>query len=153
MMDWQPLPDDYVHPGDNLSHGELRDRQTAVGEQLHAAGMTDPEWQHMMPMETGHYAHFSLHPQTGRWNMEVHHIGDPAGSVIQSDLGTSDAHVPERGMSELRHRDVVRAMGEQMNRAYANGTPYGPPPGEHAYRSYPANVSHVFAHYPEQESQ
>ncbi len=102
----------------------------------------------MMPMETGHYAHFRLEPQSGRWKMAVHHAGDPEGSIIESDLGTSDARVRERGVSELRHRDVVQAMSEQMHRAYANGTPGGPPDG-HSYVSYPPDVSHVFCHYPD----
>lgn len=132
-----------------LSHEELAARQPRVGDALHEAGMTDPEWRHMMWMETGHAAHFRLEPANGRWAMEVHHIGDPTGSVIMSDLGTDDSRVPERGMSELRHRDVVHAMGEQMQRAHLNGTPHGPPQGENPYTHWPPSVSHVFTHYPE----
>lgn len=138
-----------------LSDGELARRQPPVGDALHAAGMTDKDWRHMMWMETGHIAHFGLNPDTGNWEMETHHVGDPEGSFIRSDLGSDDSRVPERAMGELRHRDVVKAMGEQMLRAHQNGTPQGPPDGRssYAYGHYPSRVSHVFTHYPEQEGQ
>jgi len=128
-----------------LSHDELRARQPPVGDALHAAGMTDKDWRHLMPMETGHYAHFYLDPESARWKMEVHHNGDPSLTHVRADLGEHDHLVPERGMAELRHPDVVRAMGDQMQRAHANGTPHGPPPGERW--PYPAEPSHVFSHY------
>lgn len=147
-MAWQPPPE-YDDPYANLSHEELKRRQPPVGDALYEAGMTDKDWRHMMPMESGHLAHFYLHPQSGRWKMEVHHGGDPDQTLVESDLGMTDHLVPQRAMSELRHRDVVQAMGEQMRRAYANGTPHGLP----GRQPYPNEVSHVFAHYPEQEPQ
>jgi hypothetical protein len=146
-MSWEDDPYNHYAPGDNLSHGELRDRQGPVLDALHQAGLTDKDWRNIMPMESGHVGNFFLHPQTGRWKMEVHHHGDPDQSLVESDLGMTDHLVPHRAMSELRHRDVVGAMGEQMKRAYANGTPHGLP-GSHPY---PQEVSHVFSHYPEQE--
>ena len=133
----------------SLSHDDLVRRQPPVLDALHEAGLTDKDWRNIMPMESGHFAHFYLHPDVGRWKMEVHHHGDPDQTLVESDLGMTDHLVPHRAMSELRHRDVVGAMGEQMKRAYANGTPHGLP----GRRPYPQDVSHVFAHYPEQESQ
>lgn len=136
-----------------LSHEDLKRRQPPVGDALHAAGMTDKDWRHLMPMESGHYAHFYLHPDSATWKMEVHHTGDPSRTLVESDLGDDDSQVPHRAMSELRHRDVVQAMGEQMKRAHANGTPYGLPSDEYGRTpGYPENVSHVFAHYPGERS-
>jgi len=147
-MPWQEPPDDYVRPGENLSHGELKRRNGTVLGGMQDSGMTDKDWPFVMPMETGHFAHFQLSPQTGRWRMEVHHHGDPDNTMIESDLGMTDHLVQHRAIQELHHRDVVRAMGEQMQRAYANGTPHGI---SDQRRPYPQVTSHVFAHYPEQE--
>jgi hypothetical protein len=145
-MDWQEPPG-YDDPHANLSHEELKRRQPPVFNALHEAGMTDRDWRNIMPMESGHSVSFYLHPQSGRWKMEAYHHGDPDQSLVESDLGMTDHLVPHRAASELRHRDVVQAMGEQMKRAYANGTPHGLP-GSHGY---PQDVSHVFTHYPERE--
>lgn len=134
-----------------LSHEELRARQGPVGDALHEAGMTDKDWRHVMPMESGHFAHFRLHPDSATWKMEVHHVGDPDNTLIESDLGDDDSLVPHRAMSELRHRDVVKAMGEQMQRAYANGTPHGIEDEYGRGMPYPPNVSHVFTHYPREQ--
>jgi hypothetical protein len=130
-----------------LSHDDLVRRQPLVGDALHAAGLTDRDWRHVMPMETGHFAHFALDPGSGRWKMEIHHNGDPSNTLIESDLGDDDSRVPERAMAELRHRDVVRAMGEQMQRAYANGTPGGITDEEGRQPPYPSVASHAFSHY------
>jgi len=152
-MAWQEPPDDYVRPGENLSHGELKRRGGPVYDALQSAGMTDRDWPFVMPMETGHFAHFTLSPQTGRWKMQVHHPGDPHNTMVESDLGVTDHLVPHRAMDELRHRDVVRALGEQMTRAHANGTPHAITDEHGRGPGYPQEASHVFSHYPEQEPQ
>lgn len=118
----------------------------------------DPGW-FVSPFESGHWSYFHIpdsSPDWHRpnpspnWHMDLHHPGDPEGSIVRTDLGSDDSMVPERAMRELRNRDVVHAMGEQWKRAAANGDPHGDNPDARAVHPslYPENVSHLFRNYP-----
>lgn len=134
------------------------ERYGDVRRQLARHRLLSPEaerdgWPMVGPLESGHYVHYSLDPdeQTGerRWSLTIEHGGDPEGSVIKSDLGTDDSQFAERLKAELRHRDVVKAMGDQWKRATAAGDPQGilRDPRHDGYRHYPDVVSHAFRHY------
>jgi hypothetical protein len=129
-------------------------RYSDVKRQLARHRLLSPEaerdgWPMVGPLESGHYVHYSLDqdPESGerRWSLSIRHGGDPTGSWIRSDLGADDSQFAERLKAELRHRDVVKAMGDQWRRATEAGDPHGlTSPMDQRWQQDP---SHAFRHY------
>jgi hypothetical protein len=130
------------------------DRDTAAAhESLRRARLNVPrEAGPALRLESGHALSWSLHhhlplSSPAEWVMSTWHPGDPAGTAIRSHLGFSDEDLGERSLAKLRHRDVVREMGEQWKRASAAGDPYGEQNPTAGWVPMGDQPSHVFRHY------
>jgi hypothetical protein len=132
-----------------IPFSELQARTHRVQEDLRSRGLYPGEehWpDDYAHLESGHKVGFHLDPERNRWTMMTHHGGDPTGATGWSDLGDDDERVGDRALRELRHPDVVRFMGGQMQRAAEGGDPYG-------FGGHPAQWSDVqknsvrFRHY------
>jgi hypothetical protein len=136
---------------------ETPERYEGVHRQMEARGLVpgSPDRWPFARLESGHTAHWGLGDRwwgtRGRWHARIEHPGDPTGRWIHADLGDDDSQVSERLLSELRHPDVVREMGEQWRRATAAGDPHGLRDPRYAEdqgeRQYQRDPSHVFRHY------
>lgn len=127
-------------------------RQKEGIESLRRAGFAqDPDWWFVDPLETGHRMAYTLGTREteqgevpGRWSVEIHHPGDPEGSIVRADLGDQHHLVGERLTQELRHPEMVKALAAQYQRASAAGDPRGEGEGSH---HYPPSYSHRFRHF------
>ncbi len=96
-------------------------------------------------LESGHRYYVSLHQDTGRWHIQAWHPGDPSGSVVLSDLGQEDPLVAGRVADQFRRPALVKALGEQWQRAMAAGDPQGSQGLYHQSKWH--GVSHHFHDY------
>lgn len=112
--------------------GWTNDQYDHVLQGLHQRGLGDGTWGEMRT-ESGHF--LTVSPPSdedghyfgvgSQWKMHVKHPGDPFGSWIVSGLGHDHTQVPDRMMHELRQRDVMNHMRDQMSRAELNGDAHG----------------------------
>lgn len=138
-----------------IPNDERHRRETAVkralaptGIHLSAPGSDEDSWGPVSgTLESGHQWFTLLHQGTGHWTMSVFHPGDSSGTHAESHLGTEDSRVPGRVMEQFRKPQLMKAMGEQWQRASAAGDPHG----EHRlYFNAPTvdhHASHLFNDY------
>lgn len=111
-----------------IPFGEMQERSNRVEEQLQAHGLhPGPEYwpDDSQRLESGHKIGFHLDPESNRWRMLALHPGDSTGGAVWSDLGSHDHSVAANALRELHHPHVVKAMGEQWQRAAEAGDPQG----------------------------
>lgn len=105
--------------------GDEPAREAAILRHLreHGVGRQHPSDPDLSQLESGHL--YGIGKWSGKWSMQAWHPGDPDGSYVISHLGGDDDLVAGRVADQFRRPAVVKALGQQWQRAMTAGDPHG----------------------------